>query len=1051
MILRAIDLEPNNEAAHDAAYRLAATTDKMPAYEARVRNLAESNDDGDLAGMLYLRLARIAENDRKDDVEAAGLYEKAVAVRPYDRDLLSNLAGVYERLGDDAGQARMLGMRVDLDRDAGGASPDALYRLAQLRFRSGDVDAGCDAFEQAFEAEPDEQRAEELLRTASDAHPLAERIIDMYERLTRAPGHERSLVDALTRRWSVPESSTEPMKEAVEIAEGLEDAELAESLLRRYLEREKQSRQSEEDYREGRVWALALLAFRCEESGRVREAAVLKREAAEIAEPEAARRFLFEVAGLASGPLEDLRLASSIYEELHEKEPQDRDAWELLLDIYRRLEDFSKLVALVAHIVEYVDDPTERSKLRLERVKIQMQKLKLPDEDAASELRDIVDENPAQVDAALLLVNIYEQNGREDDLADLLSKLLDGAKDRQDAEAVGSLSRRLGQLLEKRDRAEARDIYYAALDWDPQAREILLALERMHDEDADIEARSDVMERRLAIETNDAAEALALSLHDARRSFDDDEGALRALELGFKAAPRSMLLRDRLEIVYRDTQEHGKLAELFRLDARGRPDAKDRAARLREAAAIYRDQLADPEEAAKILREARAEGPNDPFLLIELVDTLSTSGELKAAADELTTAIEPLALDAPARPDLVGRRAILRSRLCDMDGALADFDEAVGKGKLDLRSYLAEHLGKMALQAAGRGDAATWRAHRLRIANIRLEIGDIDEARNVLTELLKTDSKDKATLRAIAHVDELEGRWDTASATYRRLVGLEDGEGIVSAALKLLETCEKAGRLADARGGLERARMAAPNDLPLRERLAWLYEQLGAVKELAELVLEEARANGEVGPRFEGLVRAGQLFLEAAADPNASVQFDMTAAITALEEAHALRPADLDCAALLSDAYVSGGRLDESQELLLRTIGTFKGRRARELSALYHRLARIAEILGDRVAELAHLTTALDMDAQNGVVASELAYLAMELGNLDVANRALRQITMLKVPAPLPKAHAYQHLGEIARQQGDSRRAMMLLKRAIDDDPTLENARLLLDQLQAEG
>ena len=69
-----------------------------------------------------------------------------------------------------------------------------------------------------------------------------------------------------------------------------------------------------------------------------------------------ARRFLFEVAGLASGPLEDLPLAASIYEELHEKEPEDRDAWELLLDVYRRLEDYAKLVALVARIVEFVDD-----------------------------------------------------------------------------------------------------------------------------------------------------------------------------------------------------------------------------------------------------------------------------------------------------------------------------------------------------------------------------------------------------------------------------------------------------------------------------------------------------------------------------------------------------------------------------------------------------------------------------------------------------------------------------------------------------------------------
>ena len=245
--------------------------------------------------------------------------------------------------------------------------------------------------------------------------------------------------------------------------------------------------------------------------------------------------------------------------------------------------------------------------------------------------------------------------------------------------------------------------------------------------------------------------------------------------------------------------------------------------------------------------------------------------------------------------------------------------------------------------------------------------------------------------------------------------------------------------------------MAKPDDAALRQRLAWLYEQLGAVKELAELVLEEARAAGDVAPRFEGLMRAGQLFLEHAQDPAQTQEVGVATAIAPLEEAHALRPTDLDCAALLSDAYVGAGRVEEAQDLLLRTIGTFKGRRARELSALYHRLARVAEILGDRNVELQHLTTALDMDAQNGVVASELAYLAMELRNLDVAQRALRAITMLKVAAPLPKALAYQHLGEIAKQQGDVKRAMMLLKRAIDDDPSLQSARILLDALQAES
>ncbi|MDB4942278.1 MAG: Exonuclease SbcC [Labilithrix sp.] len=1054
--LRSLDLDPGSETTHEASHRLAVKIKKLGVYETRLKFLAEAAKNGsfgggqapgaapdpELAGRLYERLAKIAESNG-DDRQAAAFYEEAVALRDRDRDLYAALDRVYARLGDDAGQARVLGARVALDIDEGGASSDALYRLAQLRFKSNDVDAACDAFEQAFEGDPDAERGEELLRSAADAHPENPRILDLYERLARAPGRERSLVDALVRRWALPDAGAAPMREAVEIAEKLEDGTLAEQLLRRYLE-------GGADDPEGRVWALAKLAWISEERGNVREAVLLKREAAELAEPDDARRFLYEVAGLASGPLDDLTLASTIYEELHERDPADRDAWELLLDVYRRTSAFDKLVALIAEIVGNVDDRSERSKLRLERVKVSMEKLRLSDEDAVAELREIVDEDPGQVDGAILLGTLLERSGRDEDLVELLGKQLDAAKDREDADAIESLSRRLGQLLEPRDRQAACDVYYGALDWSPRSKELLQALEALHALGGETEQQADVMEKRLALEHADGAEPLALALAEMRRGLGDNEAALRALEVGFKASPQSRDLRERLEAVYREQVEYDKLAELYVADARGRHDGPSRSARLREAARLYRDELSNPEKGAEVLREARESDPAAVELLTELVDMLTAAGDPKAAEGELTAALGTTP-EGPVRLGLLGRRALLRARIGDGEGAHADFEEVIANGVDDLRGPLADHLGKLAMQAAGRGDSQLWRQYRLRIAQLRLDMGDIEDARTVLTELLKTDSKDKATLRAIAHVDELEGDWAAASATYRRLVGLEDEHGIVSAALKLAEACERAGRLADARGGLERARAAAPDDVQLRQRLAWLYEQLGAVRELAELVLEEARAAGDVAPRFDGLLRAGQLFLELAQDPSQTQQAGVTAAIAPLEEAHALRPADLDCAALLSDAYVGAGRFDEAQDLLQRTIGTFKGRRARELSSLFHRLARLGEIMGDRAAELQHLTTALDMDAQNGIVATELAYLAMELGNLDVAQRALRAITMLKAPAPVSKALAYQHLGEIARQQGDPKRAMMLVKRAVDDDPTLESARQLLEQLQAEG
>ena len=64
------------------------------------------------------------------------------------------------------------------------------------------------------------------------------------------------------------------------------------------------------------------------------------------------------------------------------------------------------------------------------------------------------------------------------------------------------------------------------------------------------------------------------------------------------------------------------------------------------------------------------------------------------------------------------------------------------------------------------------------------------------------------------------------------------------------------------------------------------------------------------------------------------------------------------------------------------------------------------------------------------------------------ANRALRAVTLLKTPGALSKALAYQYMGEIARVQGDPKRALTLVKRALMEDPSLEGAKaLLLGQL----
>jgi tetratricopeptide (TPR) repeat protein len=241
---------------------------------------------------------------------------------------------------------------------------------------------------------------------------------------------------------------------------------------------------------------------------------------------------------------------------------------------------------------------------------------------------------------------------------------------------------------------------------------------------------------------------------------------------------------------------------------------------------------------------------------------------------------------------------------------------------------------------------------------------------------------------------------------------------------------------------LERARLAAPGNEALTACLLALYEATGAYRELAALHLEEAKGARDVAGRFAHLLEAGTLLLAHGSDPNL--------ALAPLREANALRPGDLACSARLAEGLAAIGKPQEAMEQLAALLAPHKGRRSRELAAVHQALAHVARAAGDRKTELGALTSALDMDPQNGAVASELALVAREADNLELAQRALRAVTMLKAPAPLSRGLAYQYLGEIAQKQGDVKRAVMLLKRAVDDDPSLASAKALLTQLKAE-
>ncbi|MBV9947594.1 MAG: tetratricopeptide repeat protein, partial [Myxococcales bacterium] len=430
VLIRAVSADPRSEAAHEAALALARSTGAAARYVEGVTALVDraiERGEVALACALLERLGTVAERDLAALPRAAALLERAVGLGHRTPEVLRALDRVFGELGETAKQAGILELRASVEASAGDprAASDPIYRLAALRLSTpATVDEGIALMGRALDLEPDLDRAEEALRRAVALHPSNVRVLDLYERVGRAPGRERALVAALRARFELPGADPAVAREAVQVAMRAGGRDLARSLLNRVIERAARTpaAAAEPDppfagTEDADVaWAYEALSDLDRAAGDLPKAVELRRGAAKVAaDPEVARRVTFEAARIAADELGDAALAAELFEGLHASDPVDRSAWEPLAAAYRKLGESEKLARLLATVVDTLDDPQSRARLRLERLRA-MQGVGLSDAEAAPLLREIVDEDAGQVEAALMLSGILERASAHDEL-----------------------------------------------------------------------------------------------------------------------------------------------------------------------------------------------------------------------------------------------------------------------------------------------------------------------------------------------------------------------------------------------------------------------------------------------------------------------------------------------------------------------------------------------------------------------------------------------------------------------------------------------------------
>lgn len=671
-----------------------------------------------------LEHARVLENEAADATAAQRAVEAAVEEDPLDADALLELERLAEKndAWRDATDALTRALEAqDRARIGSTARMPTTATLAELWGRLG---------RWRRDRVSDTTGAENAFALAADLDPESIDFARAVEELRRAPGRERDRIASLRRLAKLegePDKKRELAREAASLAENVVgDAALAESILRELLA------DNEAD-----AWA-------AEELTRLREAAgdhaeviqlLLTRAEAE-SDGDEALALRHRAADVAADRLGDRERALRLYETIFEQERGDRRAQERLRALYAETGKSEPLAKLLRTLVDIAESPEERTALRLELARVQLEKFDAP-EDATDTLRAVLDEEPDNDEASAVLASVYERTGKNGELAELQQTLVERARARGDAAQELERMVRLGEILETRveDTSAALKTYEAVLERQPTHRAALEAVARLAESRESWEKASSALGTLLETASGREAVALALRLAHAREGLRDDAGVERALERALAADERDATVRERLAALYERTKKWDALAQLLvgnadilrddnppyeapivpqhtPLPVRGSippggslappPAAPDYVAQqvklLRRAAEIHIKERKEQAEAVPILERLAKLVPHDREVLLLLCDAYTASNREREAAAVLEKVIASFGNKRTKELSLYHHRlGRALASLGNKDVALAQLDMAF---KIDPGSIeVLRDLGVLALEA----------------------------------------------------------------------------------------------------------------------------------------------------------------------------------------------------------------------------------------------------------------------------------------------------------------------------------------------------------------
>lgn len=777
------------------------------------------------------------------------------------------------------------------------------------------------------------------------------------------------------------------------------------------------------------------------------------------------------------------------------------EAFEALEGVYRSASRADDLAKLYERRISRAAGSREQIRARLQLARVLEEEGKDPVR-AQKAIEQAVAVDPSDSDVLAELERLAPTNNAWAQAADALATALsaESAKSLTSGTRAELWVRLAGWRRDKlEDSRGSEDALLKALDAEPENVAVLRDIEDLR--------RAPGRERDL-VATLRARAALEPELQSKRDLFHEaKEVAQNSLS---DSALAESVLRDLLAVddgdrwaleeltkLRESAADHHEVVKLLLQRADLANDGAEVSTLKHRAATLYAETLDSKERAIELYEMLFENDGEDAVAATKLRELYAAAGK----RDELVKLLETLIDRATSAED----RASLRINLARLEGERGKSDEAIAAlraivdedekhveavlalsdllEKTGAFSDLSELLEKRISQAR---DESSSDLTMLQMKLAKLFEEKIEDKARALTTyeaVLAHEANHAGALEAVARLTEANGDNAKAADVLARLLDAQSNGDGASVALRLAAARGRLGDDAGVESALRRALEIDSSNAAARAELRALYERTKNWKELADLLASDAdiiekahpddvkpmEATPSIPPPAPGkaVARASMTppppapaptgpladvlaLLRRAAEIHLRERNSAVDAVPVLERARVFAPNDRELLLLLCDAYTASGRERDATAVLEKIIQSFGGKRTKELSVYHHRLGKALAQLGDNDVALTQLDLAFKIDPGSVAVLKDLGVLALETNDLDRAQKTFRALLLQKLDSNsgISKGEVFFYLGEISAKQGDKTKAVQMLERAIENEPTLERAKVRLSELK---